>query len=230
MIKPMAPKISIRECLAFGWSAFTKRPLVYVAAIVLVNALWLASGHLDTIYQLSPTAMGDAARILVGVVYAILYAVVMTNFMLRAHDAPDTVGFGDIFRPHRFLKLIGASILAGLAIFLGILALIIPGLVLIAAFVFGGYVAVDKELRPVAALKESARLSRGNRPKLLLMFLLTLASVIPYVIASFFMAEPLAGLVSSITDIVILPVTGIALVHAYRLSDGMKPSEEVLAT
>lgn len=55
----------------------------------------------------------------------------------------------------RLLPLILMSLLAGLLIVLGLIALIIPGLILIRGFMLAPYYVVDKGMGPVEALKQS---------------------------------------------------------------------------
>ena len=219
----MTPKLPIRDCLEFGWSILIKRPMVYIGAVALVNASWLLSEYLDDILSLPHHAGEMAVMFILGLLSAAIYVVVMTDFMLRAHDAPDAVSFNDIFHPRHFLKLVGVVVLVGIFVFLGLLAIIVPGLILMALLTLAPYPAIDKGFRPWAAIKESVRLSKGNRFKIFILGMLTLASSIPLAIVSLFAPDAVANIVRCLFDFVVLPVTGIALAHAYRLLD--RPEE-----
>jgi uncharacterized membrane protein len=217
--------ISARECLTYGWEAFKKRPLVYIAVILIIEVLWLASEYapVDT------TIAGDVAFMLLSLVSAVVYMIVMTYFMLRAHDIPESIEVSDLLRVHNFLKLIGANILSGLVIFLGLLLLIVPGLIAAAALAFCGYLAIDKGLRPVAAFKESARLTKGNRMAIFYIFLTAVVgTAIPSIL--YFWNETAGHLGTILADIIFLPVTGIGMVHAYRLLENKMAVPEVIET
>jgi hypothetical protein len=60
----------------------------------------------------------------------------------------------------RLLPFIGASILAGLAIFFGFILFIIPGLILTRAFFLASYYVIDQKLGSVEALKRSMQESK----------------------------------------------------------------------
>jgi hypothetical protein len=55
----------------------------------------------------------------------------------------------------RIFPLLGASILVGFITFLGFLAFIIPGLILVRAYFLTPYYVIDKKLGPIQAMKQS---------------------------------------------------------------------------
>jgi hypothetical protein len=67
------------------------------------------------------------------------------------------------FAMGRFGALLGTSLLAGLIIFLGLLALIIPGIILAVSYSFVGQVVVLEGLNGMDALNRSRSLSLGYR-------------------------------------------------------------------
>lgn len=62
----------------------------------------------------------------------------------------------------KLLPLIGLGILAGLAIMLGFLLLIIPGIYLVLKLCLSSYALVDQDLGPVEAMKKSFAITKGN--------------------------------------------------------------------
>lgn len=62
----------------------------------------------------------------------------------------------------RLLPLIGMSIVGGLLILIGLLALIVPGLILIRGFFLAPYYVVDQKMGPIEALKASFQDSRPH--------------------------------------------------------------------
>ena len=95
-------------------------------------------------------------------------------------------------------------ILTALAIALGFLALIIPGIILSMGLAFVPYLVVDRGLGPIEAMKESWRITKGHKWQLLLLFLALLGI-------------NLLGILALIIGIfVTVPITMLAFAHAYR--------------
>lgn len=66
----------------------------------------------------------------------------------------------------RFVYFFLTCLLAGLAIFGGIILLVIPGIILAVRFAFVRYISVEKGLAPREALKASVLLTKGYRWKI----------------------------------------------------------------
>lgn len=75
------------------------------------------------------------------------------------------------------LPYLGANILYGLIVFGGLLLFIVPGIIWSIRYFYFSYFMVDKGLRPMAALKESARITQGQTWNLLLFTILQLLIV-----------------------------------------------------
>jgi uncharacterized membrane protein len=93
----------------------------------------------------------------------------------------------------------------GLAIGIGFVLLIVPGIIAMLLFMFSTFIVIDRELGPIEAMKESMRITRGYRWPLLGLIALLMLIVLAGVIALF------VGL------LVAMPVTTLAFVHAYRV-------------
>lgn len=68
----------------------------------------------------------------------------------------------------KFLSGLGASILMGLIIMVGIVLLIVPGVIAAIGLQFSLYVLVDRNLGPIEALSQSWALTEGNKLNLFL--------------------------------------------------------------
>ncbi|MFO0680045.1 MAG: hypothetical protein U0169_26220 [Polyangiaceae bacterium] len=68
----------------------------------------------------------------------------------------------------RFGALLGTVILQGLAVVIGMLFLIVPGLILALGLAFAPYFAVDAKLGPIEALKASWEATNGQKAKVFL--------------------------------------------------------------
>ncbi len=88
-----------------------------------------------------------------------------------------------------FFKYLLGSILYGLIVFIGMLLLIVPGIIWSLKFYFFSYLIVDKNLTPVTALKQSARITEGSKKDLLvfgvLLGLINLAGALCLIVGLF---------------------------------------------
>lgn len=73
-----------------------------------------------------------------------------------------------------YLSFLFTSVLLGLGVSLGLLLLVVPGVLFGLAFGFAPYAVMDHKADPLSAMKESLRLTRGNRPELFAMWLVLL--------------------------------------------------------
>lgn len=146
-----------------------------------------------------------------------LVALGATNLYLKAHDNVAGTKFADLWYPKPFWAYVVGSLLVALAVLLGLILLIIPGIIVALAFIFWNYLVVERGLTPIAALKESARITKGNRWKL---FALGCACA----------AINLLGFLALLVGILVAaPVTALALVHVYRTLAGSVVEPEVVS-
>jgi uncharacterized membrane protein len=131
-----------------------------------------------------------------------------TAFYLAAHDNPETADLSSLWHPQPFWKYLGMSILLTLAIAIGLVLLIVPGIIFALMFMFAPLLVIERQLGPIDALNESNRITRGHKWQLLglsaLLFLINLLGLIALVV----------GILVSI------PVSMLAFVHAYRVLGG----------
>ena len=200
---------SMREPIEFGWRTFQERPWFFVG---------MTAGTLFLFWMLSSIADGqkgdDAGAFIVGLattILALVIEIVLMNWALKAHDdvREVTVAYGWSripFWPYLGVKLASAGI-----VILGLILLVVPGIIAALALMFSSYLVLDKGMMPLAALKESARLTKGHRLQLLgLMALIVLMNI--------------AGmLVFFVGVFVTAPVSMLAMVHAYRMLETAAP-------
>lgn len=200
-------ELSVKDCLRSGWESYKARPGIFIAAmliIILVSVIVEIPGMFLTEDQPNYLALTIVTS-LVSIAVSFLVSLGKTVFMLRAHDSIGVVRITDLWHPEGYLRFAGTSVLSGLAIILGLLLLIVPGIILGIMFSLSLYLVVERGLGPVAALKESARLTKGNRWKI---FLLGLAITGINILG--FLALVIGLLVT-------LPLSSLAVVHAYRV-------------
>jgi uncharacterized membrane protein len=216
-------EFSTGSALRFGWETFKKRPWFFVGSTVVIL---LASGLINGFTSGIDAALTGSAQepSLIGTVINLALGTLLsmgaTAFYLAAHDNPDTADLALLWHPRPFWKYLGASILLALAVAIGFVLLIVPGIILGLMFMFTTFVVIEHELGPIDAMSESHRLTRGHKWQLLGFVLLLLLINVLGVLAL------VVGLLVSI------PVSTLAFVHAYRVlggKPGPRPADAALA-
>ena len=111
----------------------------------------------------------------------------------------------ELFKSYRlFLKYFFASILYCLAVFAGLILLIVPGIILAIRMGLYTYLIVDKGMGPVDSLKESIRLTKGNVFNLFLFWFVMLGVLLLGILAL------LVGIIVAVL------VTMLAYIFVYR--------------
>ncbi len=147
----------------------------------------------------------DAIGFLVSLSISFFVAFAQAHFFLRAHDSVTEARFGDLWTLKGFGFFCVLEILLSIIFIVSFLLLIVPGIILSIVLMFSIYIYVDKNIRPVDSMKESARITKGHRWTLLWfsieLLLLNLLGVLALVV----------GL------LVTVPVSILATIHAYRM-------------
>jgi uncharacterized membrane protein len=214
---------SARSALGFGWETFKRRPWFFVgSAFVILLISGVVNGFTSGI-DAAINGSGEDPSILGSVINLALGTLVnmgATAFYLAAHDNPKTVDLSSLWHPRPFWKFLGASILLAIAVIVGFLLLIVPGIIFGLMFMFTTFIVIERELGPIDAMNESNRMTRGHKWQLfgfvLLLLLVNLLGLLALVV----------GLLVSI------PVTTLAFVHAYRILGGkanLPPADAALA-
>jgi len=206
------PALSIGDCIGYGWETFKKRPWFLIGAFLLASFVAAVPGIFgpqpeigpDGQPFLPPVTAFQAVMSLVSVVVSFLAAIGMTTFALRAHDNVATAHIGDLWNPAPFWRFVGAHILSAILIMLGLIAFVIPGIMIAMGLSFVPFLVVERGLGPIQAMQESWRITNGHKGRL---FLLVLALV----------GLNFLGLLAFVVGVLVaIPVTMIAFAHAYR--------------
>jgi hypothetical protein len=138
--------------LRFGWETFKKRPWFFVGASLLIALAYVIAGAISggIDWALSgtpdqPTAIGH----LVELILSTLIGMGATAFYLSAHDDLDTAMLSSLWHPRPFWKYLAAVFLVGLAIALGFILLIVPGIIFALMFMFATLIVIDREAGPI---------------------------------------------------------------------------------
>lgn len=197
-------KLSVSEALRFGWETFKKRPGILIGGFVGAMAVsGIASGILTPADEANPGLVG-VLMIIASVIIGILIEIGMLTFAIRAHDSIDTVKLNDLWNPKPLWWYMLGQLLVGLAVLVGFILLVVPGIILMLGLLFSSYLIVDKGRGPIEAMKESWRITDGHKWQLL-GFVLAIVCL------------NLLGLLGLLVGLLVtIPVSALAAVHVYR--------------
>lgn len=213
--------LSVRDCLSFGWNTFKARPWLFIQAGLLLFLVNMGVSLLQTLFELDGQQAGPVVAMLTGIASAIMGIVISffismgeTAFFLRSHEDVQGASIRDLWHPKPFWKFLGVSLISSILIISGFILLIVPGIFLAILFMFVGYLVIDTGLGPKQALKQSALMTKGSRWKL---FGLSLALV----------GINILGLLALVVGLfVTIPVSFLAVTHAYRVLSKREASEK----
>jgi hypothetical protein len=202
-------QVTVGAFIKSGWEIFKKRPWFFIGVNftfygILVLAALLTGALQGIVTYLGHPTIAVFINQFISLGIQTFLGMGLIALYLKAHDSVETVQLKDLWHPQYFWKYLGTYILYMLAVMVGFLLLMVPGVIASLAFMFAIYIAVDKGLNPIEALKESARITKGNRLRILLFsFAVSLVC--------------LAGFLALFVGIfVAIPVTMLAFINAYR--------------
>jgi len=200
-------EFSTGSAIRFGWETFKRRPWFFIGSSVVILLVYGVVGAFTSGIDAAVTGSPNdpsLAGTLVNLALGTFISMGVTAFYLAAHDNPDTVSLSSLWHPRPFWKFLGASILLGLAIGIGLILLVVPGIIVALMFLFTTFIVIERELGPIEAMKESNRITRGYKwPLLGFVLVLTLINLL--------------GLLALVVGLLVsIPVSTLAFVHAYR--------------
>ena len=199
--------LSVGSFITFGWETFKKRGWFLVGTTFLYLVLETVGRSINVGHNIFVSLIMFAISIFIGLGW--------TAFTLKAHDDITAVTISDLWHPKLFWQYFGVTILEILIIGIGLLLFIIPGIIAMAAFMFAPYFVVDKGMGPIEALKASARITKGNRLRVLAL------------IGATILVTLLGCLALGVGLLVAIPVTALATVHTYRRLSSAADTNEV---
>jgi uncharacterized membrane protein len=207
-------QFSIEEAIQFGWATWKRHWLLWIALMVIA---FIA----ESIFQVPNQTIDDSPGLSV-VIWLVSFAVSTFVQMGWARVTLRFVDEGqaelaDLFNAYPvYLNFLIATLIFTVALAIGFLLLIVPGIIVLLWFGFYQYVIVDRGLGPIEGLMRSMQLTEGVRMRLLLFGLVFIGLNLLGVAACF------VGLFVSI------PVTMMASAYIYRRLEQQTPAEGVL--
>ncbi len=199
--------LPLGESIQFGWTTL-KKSAPFVVGVTLVAWIvptiieWAGDKALDSGIQEFGISI---------IVYLVssTFGLGLAKIYLRFRDGEKPVFenlFDGLARLHVY---IGAVIIVGIAVVMGLILLLVPGIVFLIRLWFVGFVVVDERAGPLESIQRSWDITRGHTLDLFLLFLL-LAGL-----------NLLGALMLGVGLLVTIPISGLALAHIYR---HLKPS------
>lgn len=149
----MVPKFSKREAISFGWNVTKNNLGFFILLLILVFVISVASAVLNAV---------------ISIIVEMLITIGLIKISLKFCDN-EKANISDLFSSsHLFFNFLIGNLLYALISIGGFILLIIPGIIWAIKYGFFGYLIVDKGLGPIEALKESARITKGNKWNLFL--------------------------------------------------------------
>ena len=185
--------------LRAGWEVFKKRPWDFAGiTLAALLASWLLGALISMIGGYSSFA------VLVHLLLQTLISMGGIAIALKAYEDPMKVTIKDLWHPQSYVNYLLATIITGVSVIVGLVLLIVPGVFIALMFSMVKFLVIDRNMKPIDAIKESMRITQGSRLEILLLILSVIGINIVGIV---FMG---AGLLISI------PVTMFAFVSAYR--------------
>jgi uncharacterized membrane protein len=151
--------LSISTVLADSWKLTKQNFFVIWFYLIIGFILPMVPNVLRSTLKLD--GLVGAVVYLIGVVLSIVmsYGVIKVVLKIVDGDKPSFQDYLDVFP--RLLNIIATTFLYTLIVIAGCFLLIVPGIIWSIKYQYAIYLAVDKGLGPMAALKASARLTNG---------------------------------------------------------------------
>lgn len=208
-------RFSIKTLFGSAWQHFKTRPWFFVAITLFCLGLSVVfNDATDRLKEINPVL-----AVLFSVATFFVEAIVMMGYLLillRSLGGVTPKFFDLLGGGERIWPFLGATILFGGMVFLGLVALVVPGLVALSTFYFTTLIVIDHREQPFQAFKESARITKGIRLQVFRFILFT------------FIINIIGAIAFGLGLLITYPVSMLAYVLLYR-ELSLRRSEEVLA-
>ncbi len=189
------------EAIKFGLNFFKANISVFVKLALVVVAINIVVGIISGMFDRTPI---NLLWSLVSFAISIVVQVGFTKIILDLHDGKP-LNFSHLYMLYPLaLRFLGASILYGFIVAVGLILFIVPGVIWALKFQFYSFLIVDKNIGIMDSLKKSSAMTEGIKMNLFLFaFILVVINI--------------AGALALIIGLfVTIPTTIMATVYVYR--------------
>jgi uncharacterized membrane protein len=204
--------LPLSESFHFGWNTVK-------SATVFVVGVTIAAFLIPTLIERAgDIAFGDGLRGfgMSVIVYAVssTFALGLAKIYLRYRDGEKPIFenlFDGLARLHVY---VAACFILSIAIGMGLILFVVPGIIFLIRLWFVGFVVVDERVGPLEAIQRSWDITRGHTLDLFLLFLLLVG------------LNLLGLVILGVGLLVTVPMSGLSLAFLYR---HLKPREDTAA-
>lgn len=201
---PSGGGVDVGQAFGYAWSKFQANAGQLIAIIAVVVAVNIVGSVLR--FSVNSVLLGLILAIgfwIVGQVLSI--GVINAGLFVTRGEAPEV---GRVFSTDRLGDYIVGSILYGIAVGIGLILCILPGIVLAVMFSFYGYFVLDKQMNGMDALKASFDLVKTNAGSVLVLLIVA------------FVVNMIGLALCGVGMLVSAPVSQIMIAYAYRKLNG----------
>ncbi len=204
----MEKKIDIKETLSYAWEIFKANPVQHIlvmiafAIISQVTSVLIESLAGSDMMLLSTLNLLDFLTIsALTSMFLFSYSILQTRKSDK--DLKDIIS--SVFDFDLWWKYVVATVLSTLAVLIGLLLLVVPGVIVALGLMFAAYFVIDYKDNPIDALKRSWEITKGYKwTLLLLVVILTVLNILGFLAL-------IVGL------FVTMPVSMFAVAHVYNI-------------
>ncbi len=229
-----------REILKNSWELYKARFWTLLGISLLPFAIFLAGGFIAGFLSFFINTSAPLIVLLVFLALALAIYISIWSFAATIRNilSEQPISFGESFKlaSHDIWPLFLTGLLVGLAIFGGILLLIVPGIIFSFWFGLSQYVVIDEKLSGVEAMKKSKAYMKGNIGEVfkkafylaLVTFGLGLLCLIPLgIVGAMVKSQIPVNIGQNIFNIIISPLATIYSFMIYRYAKASKQQPTV---
>ncbi len=208
-------RFSKKEALKFGWHVFKNNTKFFISVLLIIIIISFVGSRLTNFFEKYSFFVSFLISLIVFALI-ILMNIGFIKILLKLHDQ-EKPEISDLFNHYNlFPKYFVAILIYSLIVLLGLIFLIIPGVIFLIKYYFVEYFVVDKGYGPIQALRQAAKIIKGNWLNffvfLLILLLINLLTIFTLFLGLF----------------VTIPVTSMAIAYAYRKLSTPQEIQETL--
>lgn len=196
-------KLSATDAISAGWNLFKNNPLPWVLMTLITVVASIVLGMFSTSDSSAVSVLFNLITIAVSFV---LQAFMIRGALLEVDGHKPEIG--DFFKLHNFGAFVIASILVGIATFIGVFAVIIGAFVVAFFLYWTLYFVIDRNMDAINAIKSSFNAIKSDAGNL---FVLAILNTVIIIVGAMLLGVGL---------LVALPITTLASMVAYRALTG----------
>lgn len=197
----------VENAFKHAWEVFLKRPWLILGAFATAFFISTISGvFAQALIDGGGSPMSASlVNIFDFFIVQVFVGMGLTAFALKADNNADNLQFMDLWAPTHYWEYLATALLVSAIAIAGILLFVIPGIIASVLLVFAPYMVMDRGLGPIDAIKTSFEKTKEHFWGLLLLLLAVI------------LLNIVGALLLGVGLIITMPVSFLAVIHAYRM-------------